>query len=288
MYIEQSRIFNMDCLDGLKDLYESYGQFVDCVVTSPPYAEQRMHQYGGINEALYPQWSVDWMDAVGKVLKPQGSVFIVIRPHIKNGVISDYVLQTRLALRDAGWHECEELIWVKPDSPPLGSVNRPRRAWESILWFSKSNKPFCDTKANGTFSSRIGFENSKFEHGGKSHIHAGQNNASVGIARCKDYVEVGTGKVKKGIKHEAMYPVQIPEYLIKMCTQEGQMVLDPFIGSGTTAEACIQLNRGFVGFEIRTDYYKMANAVIIDSVVGSNKESVYKEFIEQNLELNFI
>jgi site-specific DNA-methyltransferase (adenine-specific)/site-specific DNA-methyltransferase (cytosine-N4-specific) len=284
MYIEQSRIFNMDCFEGLKNLYESYGQCVDCVVTSPPYAQQRLHQYGGIDETLYPQWTVEWMDAVGKVLKPEGSVFIVIRPHIKNGVISDYVLKTRLSLRNAGWYECEELIWIKPDSPPLGSVNRPRRAWESILWFSKSNKPYCDPKANGTFSNRIGFENNKFEHGGTSHIHAGQRNASIGIARCKDYVEAGTSKVKKGIKHEAMYPIQVPEYLIKMCTKERQIVLDPFIGSGTTAEACIKLNRGFVGYEIKSDYYKIANAVILDSIISSSKETIYKEFVEQNQE----
>ena len=46
-------------------------------------------------------------------------------------MLSDYVLRTRLALREAGWHECEELIWLKPDAPPLGSKLRPRRAWES-------------------------------------------------------------------------------------------------------------------------------------------------------------
>ena len=50
------------------------------------------------------------------------SVFMVIRPHLRDGVLSDYVLRTRLAVREAGWHECEELIWLKPDAPPLGSL----------------------------------------------------------------------------------------------------------------------------------------------------------------------
>ena len=64
-------------------------------------------------------------------MTPDGSVLSSIRPHVKDGVLSDYVLRTRLALRETGWHECEELIWLKPDAPPLGSKLRPRRAWEA-------------------------------------------------------------------------------------------------------------------------------------------------------------
>ena len=116
---------------------------VDLIITSPPYAEQRKKQYGGIPEKDYPEWTVKWMDEVKRILKPDGSVAINIRPHIRNGQISDYTLKTRLALREAGWIECEELIWIKPDSPPLGSVKRPRRAWESIHWFGKTGNVYC-------------------------------------------------------------------------------------------------------------------------------------------------
>jgi len=203
-----------------------------------------------------------WMAEAKRVLKPRGSVFINIRPHLKNGIISDYVLKTRLALRDDGWKECEELIWIKPDSPPLGSTKRPRRSWESILWFSQTHDPYCNPKANGTLSNRIGFENSKFEHGGKSHIHAGQTNAKQGIARCKDYIEVGTGKIEKGIYHPAMFPVQVPEYLIKMCCPKDGTVLDPFMGSGTTAIACIKNQRKYIGFEINKDFCDIAESRI--------------------------
>lgn len=193
-----------------------------------------------------------------RVLKPNGSVFINIRPHLKKGVISDYVLKTRLALREDGWKECEELIWIKPDSPPLGSTKRPRRSWESILWFSLTHDPYCDPKANGTPSNRIGFENSKFEHGGDSHIHAGQNNARKGIARSRDYIEVGTGRIEKGYKHPAMFPNEVPEYLIKMCSQEGDLIVDPFCGSGTTLKVANDLNRRYVGFDVSSEYVKMS------------------------------
>src|SRR5699024_4284583 len=252
-----NKVYNTDVLEGLKMLEDNS---VDLIVTSPPYAEQRKHQYGGIPEKKYPQWTVRWMEEVKRVLKPKGSVFINIRPHIKKGEISDYTLKMRLALRDNGWKECEELIWIKPDSPPLGSIQRPRRAWESIHWFSLAHNPYCDPKANGTTSSRIGFENNKFDHGGKSHIHAGQNTANKGVARSRDYIEVGTGRIERGIKHPAMFPIEVPEYLIKMCCPENGVVCDPFAGSGTTLISAKRLGINYVGFDIDGGYTEIANA----------------------------
>src|SRR5699024_8047874 len=123
---------------------------------------------------------------------------------------------------------------------------------------SKTGKPFCDTKANGKERGRIGFEATKFEQGGDSHVHAGQNKAKKGIARSKDNIEVGTGKVDKGLKHLAMFTVQIPEYLIKLCSNESDISLDPFMGSGTTAIACMNTNRNYIGFELDENYYKVS------------------------------
>src|SRR5699024_1629334 len=254
--MELNKIYNEDCLEGMKKLPD---KSVNLIITRPPYAEQRKKQYGGISEKDYPLWTVGWMHEAKRILTDDGSIFINIRPHIKKGEISGYVLRTRLAIRDAGWTECEELIWITPDSPPLGSTQRPRRAWESILWFSKTGKPFCDPKANGKESGRIGFEATKFEQGGDSHVHAGQNKAKKGIARSKDYIEVGIGKVDKGLKHPAMFPVQIPEYLIKLCSNETDIILDPFMGSGTTAIACMNANRNFIGFDISREYCNLAN-----------------------------
>ena len=189
------------------------------------------------------------------LLKLHGSVAIVIRPHIKNGQISDYVLHTRLLLRGR-WKECEELIWIKPDSPPLGSLYRPRRAWESILWFSKTGKPFCDPKANGQESNRVGFETTK----GVGDYKQGVSKAKKGIARCRDYVAVGTGKVDKSKDniHPAQYPPELVEWIVKLLCPEDGLVLDPFVGSGTTAVACKKLGRKFVGIEVDPDYCEVA------------------------------
>lgn len=283
MFKSMSFIYNEDCFKGIPNLAQSYKKFVNTVITSPPYAEQRIHQYGGIPEKEYPEWTVSWMEEIKSILVDDGSVFINIRPHIKNGQISDYVLKTRLALREAGWYECEEIIWIKPDSPPLGSIKRPRRAWESVLWFSQTNKPFVDVKAGGKESNRIGFENRKFEHGGKSHIHAGQNKAKQGKSRVKDYIEAGTSKVEKGFSHAAMFPPELVEYLINLSTPKEGIVFDPFMGSGTVARQSIRMDRGFCGFEINDTYYEESLESIYKLIEELHKESEYNETMEKIL-----
>ena len=108
-----------DCLDLIPTLDDCS---VSLVVTSPPYADQRAGHYESVPEEDYPDFTVNWMTALEPKMTPDGSVFVVIRPHLRAGVISDYVLRTRLTLREAGWNECEELIWLKPGAPPLGSL----------------------------------------------------------------------------------------------------------------------------------------------------------------------
>lgn len=266
--LELNRIYQMDCVDGMRLLPD---ESVDLIVSSPPYAEQRKKQYGGIPEKDYPEWTVKWMEEVKRILKPDGSVAINIRPHIRNGQISDYTLKTRLALREAGWVECEELIWIKPDSPPLGSIKRPRRAWESIHWFGKTGNVYCDVRANGNESDRVGFEGKK----GVGDYKNGVKKASKGISRSKDYVEVGTSQVDRSDfnTHPAQYPVKLAEWLIKMLCREGGVVLDPFIGSGTTAVAALRSNRKFIGFELEPEYVEIANKRISDelkTIKGAN------------------
>ena len=110
-------VLHGDCLDVIPTLVD---ESISLVVTSPPYAQQRSGHYEGVSEEDYPEFTVQWMTALAPKMTPDGSVFLVIRPHLQNGVLSDYVLRTRLALRETGWRECEELIWVKPNAPPLG------------------------------------------------------------------------------------------------------------------------------------------------------------------------
>jgi site-specific DNA-methyltransferase (adenine-specific) len=256
-----SPVLHGDCLDLLPTLEDDS---VSLVVTSPPYAEQRKSHYEGIAEDSYSEFTVGWMAALWPKLTPDGSVLIVIRPHIQDGIISDYVLRTRLALRDFGWRECEELIWVKPNAPPLGSKLRPRRAWESILWFSKSTQPFCDLKACGGESARLGFGGSpRFAENGFSERSAwhpcvesfGYGN---GTARVTDVFVAPVGGNEPGVDHPAVFPLVLAEQLIKTFSQEGALVLDPFCGSGQTLMAAKGCGRRYLGIEREERYVRVA------------------------------
>lgn len=258
--ISESQYYIGDCIKTMQK--EIATESIDLVVTSPPYAEQRVNQYGGIKESEYPEWTVTYMEEVKRVLKPSGSVIIVIRPHISDGVISDYMLKTRLLLRDAQWLECEELIWVKTNSPPLGSVYRPRRAWESMHWFSKEKNPYCNTKATEKKSMRVGLVSKK----GVGDYIQNASQPKVGIARVPDYVEVGTNlnDKNKNNNHPAQYPVELASWIIELLCPPNGTVLDPFLGSGTTGVAARGLNRNFYGIEKDPKYEDIIKARLHD------------------------
>ncbi len=239
-----------DCMQVLNELPRS--TIINSVITSPPYAKQREMCYKSIPEDQYPQYTAQYFELIRPLLVDNGSIFVVIRPHIQDGVISNYVLKTRLLLEEK-WGECEELIWIKPDSPPLGSVKRPRRAWESILWFGKSGDVYCNPKPSNIFSKRIGLENVKQPKNHTEYIH-GESKAKQGIARDKDYIEVGTGQVENGLTHPALYPIEVPMWLIRLSTKPNDMVLDLFGGLNTTGIACLYTHRQYIGIECNPDY----------------------------------
>ena len=244
-----------DCIDVLKTLPDSS---VDSVVTSPPYAMQRASTYGGTPEKDYPEWTVAWMQEVWRVLKDDGSVIINIRPNIKNGQISDYVLRTRLALREAGWCELEEIIWNKKGGAPLGSTRRPRRSWESLLWFGKCGRAYSDPKAAGQVSERVGIA------GGRTgpHIHDDRIVLRPGIARVSDVVEMSTrlnGNSDGLNDHPAPFPWQLAEWCGKLITPPGGTILDPFTGSSSTGAAAIRNGWNFIGIDQSPEYIEMSN-----------------------------
>ena len=224
---------------------------IQCVFTSPPYALQRADQYGGVPEDEYPDWTVAWLDALRPALTADASVFINIRAHVTDGELSDYVLRTRLAVRQAGWIECDQLIWHKRSAPPLGDNNRPRRAWEPVLWFSPSRRPFCDPRANGRQSDRIGFQGSKHGHAGgwirQERSHTITSGRATGTDVC--HIHMHAGEYANDLRHPAPFPESLPAWFIRMGTAPGDLVCDPFLGSGTTAVAAIREHRRWVGIE---------------------------------------
>ena len=254
---DKVRVACGDCFDLIPTLED---ESIQLVLTSPPYAEQRKGQYRSVSEEDYPSWTAEWMGLLWDKLTSDGSVLIVIRPHISNGMLSDYVLRTRLALRDDGWTECEELIWLKPTSPPLGSTQRPRRSWESILWFAKTGRPYCNLTACGRDSRRIGFVGGlRFGVGPESPHSKGQSmTTKAGVSRCSDVFVAGVGENDGGIDHPAMFPVSLADQLISTFSRTGDLICDPFCGAGSSLAAAKRLGRDFRGFDVTRKYVKMA------------------------------
>lgn len=241
------RILHGDCLKALARLDD---QSVQTVITSPPYAEQRKHHYQGVPEQEYPTWMVAVFEAIRPKLTVNGSILVNIRSHVKAGAVSDYVLQTRLALRKAGWLESEELIWLKPDAAPHGSKLRPRRTWENVLWFSQCKQPFSNLNAMGRWSKGKGFERTKKGNVHYKDLYAGENKRRPGLSRVADVIEVRLQEYSKGVEHSAPFPPALAEHLIQTFTNPGDTVLDPFAGSGTTLLVARALGRPSVGIEL--------------------------------------
>lgn len=250
----QTVIYHGDALEVLPRIGE-----IAAVVTSPPYAEQRTGQYMSISEADYPDFTVKWMESVP--LATTGSVIINIRTHLRDGFLSPYVLRSRLALTNAGWGECEELIWFKSGggTGPFGSRYRPRRAWESLLWFARTGSPWVDVKANGTPTKRTLTRGSRRKGEGEYISDIGPQRAGD-PTRCEDVVDVPAGRwTNAGAEeHPAPYPPRLAAWCINLICPAGAKVLDPFLGSGSTLIAAKRLGRKAIGIELDERYCEIA------------------------------
>ena len=252
-------LYHGDCLDVMRKLP---AQSIDAIVTSPPYGMQRASTYGGIEQDEYPAWAVSVFEEFKRVLKPSGSVLWNISPNVKDGVIADYVLKMRLAIRNAGWFEHDELIWVKPDKMPTGKPKWPVRAWESIFWYSLTKDPYVDATKCG---NRI-TENRRASAAADPHAfrgrdarlgwdHLGKGYGKMGeFSRAKNHISLAVRSIGNDVDHPAPFPTELAKWLTRMFTPLGGTVLEPFAGSGTTAEACVIEGFKCIAIEREAEY----------------------------------
>lgn len=245
-----------DCIEVMRALP---AESVDAVITSPPYAMQRKSTYGGIPEAEYPAWTVAWMAEAMRLLKPDGSAIINISPHKVGGGLSDYVLRTRLALRESGWTEIDEIVWHKTNAMPTGSPKRPKRTWESLLWYGKHGRAWSDAKASGhTPEPRTSnYITRKADAFGWDHGPTGGRTVPT-IARCTNvYASAVSGWWDK-VDHPAPFPWQLAEWCGKLLCPPRGTILDPFSGSASTGIACIRNGWDYIGIDAVEEYVDMA------------------------------
>jgi site-specific DNA-methyltransferase (adenine-specific) len=248
-----------NCLEQISRLSN---RTIQAVITSPPYAEQRSKKkhgenaYPGVPEKDYPAWMVSIFNALKPKLTEDGSILLNIRSHVHKGAVSPYVLKTRLALHEAGWIESEELIWYKPEVKPQGSIRNPRRTWEHILWFSRSKKPFVNAKAAGDISKNGGCQSTEKSRT-YSEFHRGSNKRELTIARIRDVFIVPVSGNSKNVDHPATFPPALAERLILAFSDVGDVILDPFAGSGTTLFVARFLGRDSIGIELDPKSYRL-------------------------------
>lgn len=258
-----NQIYCGDCEDILKTFPDNS---IDLIVTSPPYADQRAKTYGGVSPDDYVDWFLPKSAEFLRVLKPTGTFILNIKEKAVNGERHTYVLELILALRKQGWLWTEEFMWHKKNSYPGKWSNRFRDAWERCLQFNKDRKfamyqeevmiPVGDWAK--TRLSRLS-DTDKIRDESKSQSGFGKN-VSSWVGRDKVYptnvLHMATESANKN--HSAVFPVALPEWFIKLFTQAGDVVLDPFLGSGTTAVAAIQQGRQYIGIEMNPEYCQLA------------------------------
>lgn len=254
-----------DCLDALRRLPANT---VDLIVTSPPYADSRRQTYGGIHPDEYVAWFLPIAAELQRVLKNDGSFILNIKEKAVDGERHTYVLELILALRKQGWLWTEEYIWHKKNCAPGKWPNRFRDAWERCLQFNKEKKFKMYQEAvmipTGEWAKtrlkKLG-ENDQVRFDSQVGSGFGKNIANW-IGRDKAYptnvLHLATECGNKS--HSAAFPKDLPAWFIKLFTDTGDVVLDPFVGSGTTCLAAYELDRHYIGIEKKEEYYQLALA----------------------------
>jgi len=257
------RIFEGDCHRVLSLLPAAS---VDLIVTSPPYADQRRNTYGGIHADEYVDWFLPISHELKRVLKPAGSFVLNIKERVVNGERHTYVLELIIALRKQGWRWTEEYMWHKKNSHPGKWPNRFRDSWERCLHFTLDKHfamyqeavmvPMGDwrhSRLKNLSETDKRRDNSKVDSGFGKKI---ANWVGRDMAYPSNVLHMATECGNKN--HSAAFPVALPSWFISLFTKPGDVVLDPFMGSGTTAVAARQLQRHYVGIELLSSYIEEA------------------------------
>lgn len=258
----KSEILLGDCAEVLQRLPN---ESVDLIVTSPPYADQRKSTYGGIHPDKYVEWMLPRTAQMFRVLKEGGSFVLNIKEKAMDGQRHTYVLELILALKKQGWLWTEEYVWHKRNCYPGKWPNRFRDAWERCLHFTKSRKFKMNQQA--VMVPMGDWAQTRLKSLGKNDVL--RHDSQVGNAFAKNIanwqgrdmayptnvLHLATECGNKG--HSAAFPLSLPQWFIKLFTDPGDLVLDPFVGSGTTVDAASGLGRSVIGIDVLDEYVQM-------------------------------
>ena len=216
---------------------------IDLIVTSPPYADQRKSTYGGISPDKYVEWFLPISKELLRVLKSKGTFILNIKEKVVNGERHTYVMELIIEMRKQGWFWTEEFIWHKKNCFPGKWPNRFRDSWERLLQFNKQKDflmyqdevmiPMGDwakTRLKNLSETDKHRDNSKVGSGFGKNV---SNWLGRELAYPTNVLSIATESSNK--QHSAVFPKELPSWFIKLFTMTGDVVLDPFLGSGTTS-----------------------------------------------------
>ena len=272
---------------------------VDMCVTSPPYYNLRDYknssQIGAentVNDFVENLCKV--FDEVKRILKPTGSCWVNIGDTYDKKRLLQVPSRFEIAMCDRGWHLRNEIIWSKPNPQPISSKDRFWGNHEKFFWFVKDVKkyyfnrdpilvPQAEISIRRMFSKNNMDKRKDFNASDKEGFGISSSNQDKHYARMRE--EMGIDKefnyeelVKSGKcptrpefdtwdipsvtykgAHFAVYPPELIEKPILSCCPEQGIVIDPFMGSGTTGEVAKLNNRRYIGLELNTEYAILAN-----------------------------
>ena len=280
-----NKIIQGDCEEILKEFPDNS---IDLIFTSPPYADQRVQTYGGVKPDDYVDWFLPKAAQFLRILKPTGTFLLNIKERVVDGERHIYVIELILKMREQGWLWTEEFIWHKKNSYPGKWPNRFRDNWERLLQFNKQKKfnmyqDAVTIPVGDWAKDRLANLSETDRTRDESNVGSGfGKNISNWLGRDRVYptnvIHMATECANRN--HSATFPVALPSWFIKLFTKEGDIVLDPFIGAGTTALATVELGRDYVGIDINEEYVKLARNRIAETqirlpIIAEKPEKAY-------------
>jgi site-specific DNA-methyltransferase (adenine-specific) len=228
---------------------------VDLIITSPPYADRRKNTYGGISEDKYVEWFKPIAIEVKRVLKPTGSFFLNIKPHTNKGERSLYVFDLVIMLkRELGFRFTDEFTWTKLGVPGKFK-GRFKNAFEPVYHFTLQPEYTHNPYAVAEKAKEVSLKRYKRKACGESKNGSGfagmRKEITSDLALPSNHLHIPQKSNQHTIQknHSAVFPVELSTFFIKAFSNEGDIVMDIFGGSGTVAISCIDTNREFIVIE---------------------------------------
>lgn len=255
MKIRNCEIICGDCCEKVKELIEK-GVKVDLTVTSPPYDDLRNYQEK--NSFTEETWR-NLIPLLYEITNDGGVVVWIVNDRTKNGSKSGTSFKQALAFMEVGFNLNDTMIWEKTNPMPQVSQPRYNQSFEYMFVFSKGKpKTFnpikvpckCAGQDYDSTCKNIGGENGRTE----KHFVINKDKVKSNVWK----FAVANNKTI----HPAVFPLQLAIDHILSWTNEGDTVLDPFVGSGTSGIAALQLDRNFIGIDIVPEYCELTKQQI--------------------------